>query len=59
MIDVQGTANLSTITVNGQLQVPTVGPTAKSQCKKGGRKTFTSPTFKNQGQCVSWFNHDR
>ena len=58
LIDVQGTADLSNITVNGQLQVPTVGgPTAKSQCKKGGWKTFTSPSFKNQGQCVSWFNH--
>jgi hypothetical protein len=59
LIDVQGTADLSNITVNGQLQVPTVGPTAKSQCKKGGWKTFTSPKFKNQGQCVSWFNHHR
>ena len=60
MIDVQGTADLSQITVNGttQVPVPTVnGPTAKSQCKHGGRKTFTSPSFRNQGQCVSWYEH--
>jgi hypothetical protein len=57
LIDVQGTADLSNITVNGQTQVPVVGPTTKAQCKKGGWKSFSSPSFKNQGQCVSWFNH--
>jgi hypothetical protein len=59
LIDVQGTADLSTITVNGQTQVPAAGPTTKAQCKKGGWKSFSSPSFKNQGQCVSWFNHHR
>lgn len=29
------------------------GPTSKDQCKNGGWKTFTNPSFKNQGQCVS------
>ncbi len=60
LIDVQGSADLSNITVNDQLQLPTPpapGPTAKSQCKHGGWKSFTNPTFKNQGQCVAWFNH--
>jgi hypothetical protein len=57
LIDVQGTADLSNITVNGQAEVPTVGPTGKDQCKKGGWKSFTSPHFKNQGSCVSWFEH--
>ncbi|MGH3266500.1 MAG: hypothetical protein ACRDNS_31430 [Trebonia sp.] len=60
LIDVQGTADLSNITLNGQAQVPAVtstGPTSKQQCKRGGWKSFTSPTFKNQGQCVSWFEH--
>lgn len=33
---------------------PTTGPTDKNQCKKGGWMTFTDPTFKNQGQCVSY-----
>ncbi|HSE56935.1 MAG TPA: hypothetical protein VLB02_02525 [Candidatus Paceibacterota bacterium] len=32
---------------------PVVTPTTKEQCKNGGWKTFTSPSFKNQGQCVS------
>lgn len=37
---------------------PTVGPpTDKDQCKKNGWKTFNSPSFKNQGDCVSFSNH--
>ena len=32
-------------------------PTTKDQCKNGGYKTFTNPTFKNQGQCVAYVNH--
>jgi hypothetical protein len=59
LIDVQGTADLSNITFNGQTEVPlTGGPTSKAQCKHGGWKSFTSPSFKNQGQCVSWFEHN-
>ena len=63
IIDVQGTADVSKIFVNGVLQVPASGggtggpPTAKDQCKNGGWKTFTSPSFKNQGQCVSFVEH--
>ena len=58
LIDVQGTADLSQITVNGQTEVPVAGsPTSKAECKHGGWKTFTSPSFKNQGQCVSWVEH--
>jgi hypothetical protein len=58
LIDVQGVADLTKIMVNGVLQVPTVGPPTKaSQCKHGGWKTFNSPKFKNQGQCVSYVNH--
>jgi hypothetical protein len=59
LIDVQGTADLSAITVNGTLEVPVAGPTSKSQCKKGGWRNFTSPSFKNQGQCVAWYEHHR
>jgi hypothetical protein len=33
--------------------VPTT-PTSTDQCKKDGWKTFTSPAFKNQGDCVSF-----
>ena len=58
LIDVQGTADVSAITVNGILQVPAptgpTGPTSKDQCKKGGWKNFTNPSFKNQGDCVSF-----
>ena len=58
LIDVQGTADISNITVNGQTQVSVAGgPTSKDQCKHGGWKSFTTPSFKNQGQCVSWFEH--
>ena len=55
LIDVQGTADVSNITVNGVLQVPApTTPTSKDQCKNGGWKTFTNPKFKNQGDCVSF-----
>ena len=29
-------------------------PTSKDQCKKDGWKIFNNPSFKNQGQCVSF-----
>lgn len=29
-------------------------PSDMNQCKKGGWETFTNPTFKNQGACVSY-----
>lgn len=56
LIDVQGTADLSNIMVNGVTEVPTT-TSMKNQCKHGGWKSFTSPSFKNQGQCVSHFAH--
>jgi hypothetical protein len=30
-------------------------PKNTQQCKNGGWQTFTNPTFKNQGDCVSFF----
>ena len=36
--------------------VKAAGPTNIEQCKKGGWGTFTNPTFKNQGDCVSFVN---
>lgn len=33
-------------------------PTNKDECKKGGWQTFNNPVFKNQGQCVSYVNHN-
>lgn len=32
---------------------PPSGPTTKDECKENNWKTFTNPTFKNQGDCVS------
>ncbi|MFS8159221.1 MAG: hypothetical protein ACMG6E_03235, partial [Candidatus Roizmanbacteria bacterium] len=47
----------STFTV--EAPVIQVGPpTNKDECKKDGWKTFNNPTFKNQGQCVSYTNHN-
>jgi streptogramin lyase len=36
----------------GRLVLATA-PTNKDQCKNGGWQTFNSPTFTNQGDCVS------
>ena len=33
------------------------GPTSKQQCKKGGWKQFTNPSFTHQGRCVAYVNH--
>jgi hypothetical protein len=58
LIDLQGTADLSQIMFNGVLQKPTpAAVSATAQCKNGGWKKLTNPTFKNQGQCVSYFVH--
>jgi hypothetical protein len=51
LIDVQGTADLKNITLNGVKQVPSVK--SEDKCKKG---QWRDRHFKNQGQCVS---HDR
>jgi len=65
VLDVQGTADLSTITVNGQLEqpVPTHGGGGGhghgTTCKHDGWKPFTNPSFKNQGQCVSYMAHHK
>ena len=58
LIDVQGTADLTNIVVNGKLQKPlSARQAAMAKCKHGAWKTFTDPKFKNQGQCVSHFVH--
>jgi hypothetical protein len=57
-VDVQGVADISRIFFNGVLQVPTGATTdQKNACKDGGWKSFANPAFKNQGQCVSYFEH--
>jgi hypothetical protein len=60
LIDVMGTADLTNVTFNGQLQKVARGQGDVARaCKKGGWKTFTNPTFKNQGQCVRFVVHGR
>jgi hypothetical protein len=62
LIDVQGKADLTKITLNGKLQKVTKGngkDLASAACKNGGWKTFTNPKFKNQGQCVKHMVHAR
>jgi hypothetical protein len=57
LVDVQGTADLTNITFNGVTQVPAVQvgpPTSKDACKHGVWKTFNNPSFKDQGQSVSF-----
>ena len=51
LIDVQGTADLTQIMVNGVLEQPV---SAKTGCKHHGWKALG---FRNQGQCVSHFAH--
>ena len=62
LIDVEGTADLTNITFNGKRQKLAGGSASADfarACKKGGWKTFTSRTFKNQGQCVKFLIHGR
>jgi hypothetical protein len=61
LIDIQGKADLTNITLNGKKQKVTKRSTglASAPCRNGGWKTFTSPTFKNQGQCVKHLIHAR
>ena len=62
LIDVEGTADLTNITFNGKRQKLAGGSGSADfarPCKKGGWKTFTNPTFKNQGQCVKFLIHGR
>ena len=35
-----------------------VTPVSKNECKNGGWRNFTNPSFKNQGQCVSFTNQN-
>ena len=62
LIDVQGTADLTKVMFNGKLQKLAPGQADFARpcmCKKGGWKSFSSPAFKNQGQCVKYLVHGR
>lgn len=50
--------NVSLISsVPGATITPPPPPSSKDQCKKGGWQTFCNPKFKNQGDCVSYIEH--
>ena len=58
LIDQNGTADITNIVVNGTKEVPlTQQALRKAACKNGAWKKLTNPTFKNQGQCISHWNH--
>jgi hypothetical protein len=60
LIAVQGTADLTKVTFNDKLQTLALGKADFARpCKKGGWKSFSNPTFKNQGQCVKYLVHGR
>jgi len=48
------TVNIYSCTPNEVPPTPPA-PTNKEECKKGGWENSTSPKFRNQGQCVSYF----
>jgi hypothetical protein len=45
---------VNNVTVNGSTFTVVPAPTNKDQCKNGGWQTFNNPSFKNQGDCVSF-----
>ncbi len=46
-----------TISATFAADTVTNGPKDKDECKNDGWKNFHDPSFKNQGQCVSFANH--
>ena len=64
ILDVQGSADVSKITVNGTSEVPHPGgsghhPKSENACKHGDWKKFHDPSFKNQGQCIKYVEHHK
>jgi hypothetical protein len=47
-------SNAWTVIVDNTPPPVVITPTNKDQCKNDGWKTFANPSFKNQGQCVSY-----
>lgn len=45
--------------LDGDGVADTPPPTSKDQCKKGGWQKFNNPSFRNQGDCVSYTNTGR
>jgi hypothetical protein len=60
VLDVQGSAYIDNVSVNNQVIGAPSTPTTAEGCKKGGWQHLQDANgnaFKNQGQCVSYFNH--
>lgn len=60
--DEHGTTHLDNISINNQVIGGPNTPKSANDCKKGGFKNLqdaNGKTFKNQGQCVAFFNHDK
>jgi hypothetical protein len=53
-IGTPGTVTIDNISVNGEVVGDSAKPTSKDQCKNGGWMNFQDPSFRNQGQCVSY-----
>lgn len=49
-----GESNIRETVEFNLVKAPVGPPTDMSQCKKGGWMTFDNPSFKNQGDCVSY-----
>lgn len=45
--------------VDGLSLSSTSPPMSKDECKNGGWASFTDPTFKNQGDCISFVNNNK
>jgi hypothetical protein len=54
LIGTPGTVTIDNVSVNGDVVGDSTKPTSMDQCKNGGWMTFQDPSFKNQGQCVSF-----
>ena len=53
------TSDFETLAIdNSELITVLDPPSEKDQCKKDGWITFNNPIFKNQGDCVSWVEHN-
>lgn len=44
------------VVVLGEPDQEPTSPTSKQDCKQGGWRTFSDPTFRNQGRCIAWVN---
>jgi hypothetical protein len=54
-----GEVVLDNFSVNGTVVGGPAQPATADDCKNGGWMNFSSPAFRNQGQCVSWVVSNR